>query len=196
VPSRHLQSAQAARRLSPHLMRGVRHREQFRTIGMQRLYEISFFVGVALVAGFTCTFALSLLALIQVATKAVILMLVGVLAIFVPLNILFWHFNRRRALSALKLPIPARIFDIGFGILMGLVVLMLVFGWLGWSAAPIRPSANGYVDKLGKAVTEPDYIVFQRWEAAFFAVWSATILLGVLALPFYSSKERRHIFGE
>jgi len=118
---------------------------------MQRLYEISFFVGVALVAGFACTFALSLLALIQVATKTVIQGLVGVLAIFVPLNILFWRFNRRRALRALKFPIPARIFDIGFGILMGLVVLMLVLGWLGWSAAPIRPSATGYVDKSGKA---------------------------------------------
>jgi len=163
---------------------------------MQRLYEISFFVGVALVAGFACTFALSLLALIQVATKTVIQGLVGVLAIFVPLNILFWRFNRRRALRALKFPIPARIFDIGFGILMGLVVLMLVLGWLGWSAAPIRPSATGYVDKSGKAATEPDYVAFQRWEAAFFAVWSATVLLGVLALPFYSSKERRHIFGE
>jgi len=163
---------------------------------MQRFYEITFFVGVALVTAFACTCALSLLALIQVATQTVIQALVGVLAIFVPLSILFWHFNRRRELSALKLPIPARIFDIGFGILMGLIVLMLVFGWLGWSAAPIRPSANGYVDKSGKAATEPDYSAFQRWEAAFFSVWSATILLGVLALPFYSSKKQAHIFGE
>ena len=162
---------------------------------MQRLYEITFFVGAALVAGSACTGALSLLALIQVATKTILQALAGTLAIFVPLNVLIWHFNRRRALSALKFPIPPRMFDIAFGTLMGLVVLSLAYGFFAGRAAPIRPSANGYVDKFGHASTEHDYISLQRWEAAFVAVWSATILLGVMALPFYSSKEGRHIFG-
>jgi len=143
---------------------------------MQRLYEITFFVGVALVAGFAGTCALSLLSLIQVATSPILRALAGALAILVPINILLWHFNRRRGLSALEFPIPPRLFDIGFGALMGLVVLWLIYGFIA-----------------GRAM-RPDAISHQRWEASFFAVWSATILLGVIALPFYNSKERRHTF--
>ena len=161
---------------------------------IQLLYEIAFFVGVTVVAGFASTCALSSLALVHVATTTVLCALAAALAILGPINVLFWCFNRRRAFGALTLPISPRMFDIAFGALMGVVVLWLLYGWIALPAAPIRPIAQGYVDKLGRSVTERDYLSHLRWEAAFFSAWSATILLGVIALPFYSSKEQKHVF--
>jgi hypothetical protein len=95
---------------------------------MQRLHEVTFFVGATLVAGYVVVTALSRLSLIEVAIGWIVPVLAGALAILVPVNLLLSRFNRRRGLGALKLPIPPRLFDIGFGVLVGLVVSGLIYG--------------------------------------------------------------------
>jgi hypothetical protein len=138
---------------------------------MQRLHEITFCVGATLAGGYVVVSALSLLSLVEVATGSIVQVLAGALAILVPVNLLLSRFNRRRGLGALKLPISPRLFDIAYGALMGLVVLALIYGWIAWRAP------------------RSDVIARQRVEASFFAIWSALVLLGVMALPFYRRNE-------
>ena len=138
---------------------------------MQRLHEVTFFVGATLVAGYVVVSALSWLSLIEVATGSIVQVLAGALAILVPVNLLLSRFNRRRGLGALKLPISPRLFDIGDGVLMGLVVFGLIYGWI-----------------TGRALRS-DAVARQRFEASFFAILSATVLMRVMALPFYRRNE-------
>jgi hypothetical protein len=138
---------------------------------MQRLHGMTFFVGATLGAGYVVVAALSSLSLVEVATGSIVQVLAGALAILIPINLLLSRFSRRRGLGALKLPISPRLFDIAYGALMRLVVSALIYGWITG-----RP--------LGS-----DAIARQRFQASFFAIWSATVLLGVMALPFYRRNE-------
>ena len=154
---------------------------------LQRIYAINFFAGVAFAGGFAGTAALSLLALVEVSTDAVIYASMGSLAIFLPVNLLIWRLNRGRTQTSLEFPVPHRVFGRVSGTLVALIVVSLVYCVFAWPAAPIRPSASGYVDKRGQRFTESAYLGFRRWEASYFAVWSAAALLGVVALPFRRS---------
>src|SRR6266850_644939 len=140
---------------------------------MQRIYAINFFAGVAFAGGFAGTAALSLLALVEVSTDAVIYASMGSLAIFLPVNLLIWRLNRVRTQTSLEFPVPHRVFGRVSGTLVALIVVSLVYCVFAWPAAPIRPSASGNVDKRGQRFTESAYLGFRRWEASYVAVWRA-----------------------
>jgi hypothetical protein len=68
------------------------------------------------------------------------------------------------------------------------------YGFHTWPYAPIKPSGAGYTDKLGRPSTVRQDADFRDWEVALLSAWGATVLLALIALPFYNSSDRSHAF--
>ena len=55
----------------------------------------------------------------------------------------------------------------------------LLYGFINFLDAPIRPTATGYVGKQGQPHTAQDYENFLAWERALFIAFPATFIAGV-----------------
>ena len=161
---------------------------------LQTIYRVEFALGTAVAGGFAVIFILSLLPFARVQTEPVLYAVIGVVVVFLPMNLAVAHLNRKS--HALRLPagISRRAFLTASAFTLALASAVLLYGLYSWPYAPIKRSGAEYSDKLRRPFTEAQYESFRRWEAAYISAWGAAILLGLLALPFYRTKDRAYVF--
>ena len=133
---------------------------------------------------------LSALSVVTVEPLHVIYVVLGALAMFVPLNLVLRRYHRGTRLHPPGF-LPLRVVERGAAILGVAIVLLLAYCLYHWPYGPFKPSDGGYVDKRGRGATEADYRGLRRWETVYFSTWGACCVLGAVTLPFAKTGVRR-----
>jgi hypothetical protein len=72
-------------------------------------------------------------------------------------------------------------------VLLGVLVVVMAYGFYNFPAAPIRYVDGQYVDKQGRIQSRADFERVRTWERVFVASWSASM---VSALSYQYTKRR------
>ena len=161
---------------------------------MQRLYAIEFVCGGAMAGVFAVVFLWSLLPVARIESDLVLYVMVPLIAVYLPLNLLLAYLNRRSRRLRLPAGLSAKAFKRTSGLSFLVAVGVMVYGLYMWPYAAIKPGGTEYVDKQGRAFTQRQYETFRRWETAYMSAWGSTLLLALLALPFYRAEDHTHVF--
>lgn len=160
---------------------------------LQKIYTLNLAAALVLCGILLVYFVLYTFSIIQVDSEFSIFPIIIIMVIFFPVNLFLRSKNKNHKL---KLPdfLPPKILKILPGLALIVCIVLLAYGFIVYTSAPIRPDGIYFVDKSGSKYTYEQFRTFQKWEVAYIVSWSITALLSISYFPFYDGTSRKWRF--
>lgn len=163
------------------------------TSNFQKIYTINLITAQIICLVWVGWLILVFLSAVQVDDRVSLLSILILFALFLPLNLLLKFQNKDHKLEIPDF-LPKGLIKVLPIITFIVFIVILIYGFLVYLHAPIKPDGDIFTDKDGTIYTYGQYIDFKHWEFAYFISWSIGALQSIVFLPFYDGKTRKWRF--